>query len=241
MIDGLYDLLAKIGFSDPLHPPITHMPIGLVVGALIFFLIAIIFKRKNFELSARHACILAFVFAFPTILFGVFDWMHFYHATLMTPIIIKIILASIVIVTLGAGIILGGEIKLRNIWMTAIYAIAFVCVIGLGYFGASILYGRGMDEGKTGISKEAVAGKEIFAQNCMACHANGGNAVNSRYPLSKSKLLGDKSAFISFMRDPAKIIGATSEMPPFSKDVISDEDAGNLLEYIKSMVATAWK
>lgn len=144
MIDDLYSLLTKIGFKEPLHSPITHMPIGLVVGALIFFLVAVIFKRKNLILTARHASILAFIFAFPTILLGVMDWIHFYHATLFVPIMIKMALAGIALTVLGAGIILGSEIKLHTMTMTVLYVIAFIAMIGLGYFGSGIIYGRGL-------------------------------------------------------------------------------------------------
>lgn len=144
MLDELYALLSKIGFKEPLHSPITHMPIGLVVGALIFFLVAVIFKRKNLVLSARHASILAFIFAFPTIMLGVMDWIHFYHAALFVPIMIKMALAGIALTVLGAGIILGSEIKLHTMTMTVLYVIAFIAMIGLGYFGSGIIYGRGL-------------------------------------------------------------------------------------------------
>ena len=49
MFDSLYELIAKTGFTDPLHAPVTHIPIGLVVGAFIFFLLAVIFKRIKIE------------------------------------------------------------------------------------------------------------------------------------------------------------------------------------------------
>jgi uncharacterized membrane protein len=145
MIDELYLFLAKLGFKEPLHSPITHMPIGLAVGALIFFLVAIVFKKKNLVLTARHASILAFIFVFPTILLGVFDWIHFYHATLFTPIKIKMALAVLALLFLGVGIILGSEIKLHSLPMTIIYAATCVVMIGLGYFGAGIIYGRGLE------------------------------------------------------------------------------------------------
>ena len=144
MLDAFYEFLAKLGYNEPLHSPITHMPIGLSVGALIFFLAAIVFKRKQLVVTARHASILAFVFIFPTIIFGVFDWIHFYHATLYVPIIIKMWLASIALILIGAGIIVGSEIKLHAISMAIIYALIVVCMIGLGYFGAGIIYGRGL-------------------------------------------------------------------------------------------------
>jgi uncharacterized membrane protein len=144
MIDDLYALLARLGFAEPLHSPITHMPIGLAAGALIFFLIAVFFKRREMVVTARHASILAFVFVFPTIMLGVMDWIHFYHAVLFAPIIIKMILASVALVVLGAGIILGSEIKLHTVTTAVLYAVAFGAMVGLGYFGAGIIYGRGL-------------------------------------------------------------------------------------------------
>lgn len=146
MIDQLYQFLASIGFKEPIHPPITHMPIGLATGAIIFFLLAVLFKQKQFVLTSRHVSILAFVFAFPTILLGVIDWIHFYHGVFFVPIIIKMVLATILLIVLATGIIVGSEIKLHSWTMTILYAIAFVCVIGLGYYGSGIIYGRGLEQ-----------------------------------------------------------------------------------------------
>jgi uncharacterized membrane protein len=145
MIDQLFEILTKFGFNEPLHSPITHMPIGLITGAFIFFIVAVVFKKKVLVLTARHASILAFIFVFPTILLGVIDWIHFYQATLFTPILIKMSLASFLLIILGAGIILGSEIKLHSITMAVIYALAFAAATGLGYFGSGIIYGRGLE------------------------------------------------------------------------------------------------
>ena len=79
MIDSFYALLARIGFTDPPHALLTHMPIGLITGALLFFLVAVIFRRRVLAPTARHASILAFIFLFPTILFGVLDWLHYFR------------------------------------------------------------------------------------------------------------------------------------------------------------------
>ena len=144
MLDYLYAFLASHGFDEPLHSPVTHMPIGLTAGALLFFLVAVIFKKKALVLPARHASILAFIFVFPTIMLGVMDWIHFYHAALFTPIKIKMALASVAVIVLGAGIILGSEIKLHTMTMTILYAMAFFVMVGLGYFGSGIVYGRGL-------------------------------------------------------------------------------------------------
>lgn len=160
MIDALYALLATFGFNEPLHSPITHMPIGLVTGALIFFIVAVVFKKKELVLTARHASILAFIFVFPTIMLGVFDWIHFYHSALYTPIKIKMGLATLAMLLLGVGIILGSEIKLHSIAMTVIYAVTALVMVGLGYFGAGIIYGRGLEIKKVGQEVSVPAGHE---------------------------------------------------------------------------------
>jgi uncharacterized membrane protein len=171
MIDDLYTLLAKFGFNEPLHSPITHMPIGLAMGALIFFLFAVLFKKKEFVLTARHASVLAFVFVFPTILLGVFDWIHFYHATLYTPIKIKMGLAACVMLLLGTGIILGSEIKLHTISMTIIYAATCLVMVGLGYFGAGIVYGRGLEMKK--VEKKVSVSAKYKAEKVSVTKATG--------------------------------------------------------------------
>lgn len=157
MIDDLFAFLAKTGFKEPLHPPITHMPIGLAVGAFIFLLIAVFFKRNNFIPSVRHVSILAFVFAFPTILLGVIDWIHFYNAVPYTPIIIKMALATVLLIVLGAGIILGSEKKFHSLPMVFLSLLAVACVFGLGYFGSGIIYGRGLEIKKASIGHSTSA------------------------------------------------------------------------------------
>jgi uncharacterized membrane protein len=44
-MDFLYRFSESMGFDHPLHPALTHMPAGLVVGAFIFLLVALAFKR----------------------------------------------------------------------------------------------------------------------------------------------------------------------------------------------------
>ena len=58
--------------------------------------------------------ILAFIFVFPTILFGVFDWLHFFKGAFIAPIVYKMILASAVLVLLAIGIIVGSELQVRT-------------------------------------------------------------------------------------------------------------------------------
>jgi mono/diheme cytochrome c family protein len=262
MIDGIYQLLARLGFTDPLHAPVTHIPIGLVIGAFCLFYVAVIFKKKNLFLTARHVSILAFIFVFPTILLGVMDWMHFFKGALIPPIKMKMILATCLLLLLGAGIILGSEVKIRSAPMMVIYALAVVCVVGLGWFGARLVYGNwagsqpateaaapanpatgGAAAGAGSAGAQAAPsaarlGARLFAANCAACHPGGANVVAPELPLKGAKQLATEDAFVTFIRNPVMPNGAAGQMSAFPADQISDTDAANIYSYIQ---AQGWK
>ncbi len=252
MIDSLYALLARLGFSDPLHAPLTHIPIGLVIGAFLLFLVAVLFGKKNLVVTARHVSILAFIFVFPTILFGVFDWLHFFKGAMIAPIKYKMILASAVLVLLGIGIIMGSELNVRAAPMMVVYALAVVGVIGLGWFGGKLVYGgfspaaqaasasQAAPAAQQGAAPPVPAGQRLFASNCSACHPNGGNVIVAELPLKMSKKLASASAFTAFIRSPKMPDGSAGQMPSFADDQVSDRQAGELYSYIQSMLP-AWK
>jgi uncharacterized membrane protein len=232
VIDSFYALLAKAGFTDPPHALLTHFPIGLITGALLFFLVAVIFRRKVLVPTARHVFILAFIFIFPTILFGVLDWLHFFKGALILPIKFKIGLASAVLVITGAGVILGGEVKVHTIPQMVLYALAFVCVVGLGYFGAKLVYGGWGEKGiatgaPVGQEQAFASGAEAFTVNCQACHPGGGNVVDPKRPLKSSKKLESQAAFVAFIRSPG-----AGAMPPFGEELVSASKAEDLYLYV---------
>ena len=250
MIDSFYAWVVRLGFTDPLHAPVTHIPIGLVIGAFLFFLVAVVFNRKNLELTARHVSILAFIFVFPTILLGVMDWLHFFKGVLVAPIKYKMVLASAVLVLLAAGIIIGGELKVRTWPLMVIYALAVVAVVGLGWFGGKLVYGGFSPSAASpaAVSSSAPAapssptalGQRVFSSNCSACHPGGGNAIVAQLPLKSSKKLATETSFISFIRSPTMPNGSQGEMPPFPADQLPDKQASALYAYIQSMLP-AWK
>lgn len=239
MIDAFYDLLLRIGFTDPPHALLTHMPIGLITGSLLFFLVAVIFRRKVLVPTARHVFILAFIFLFPTILFGVLDWLHYFKGAMITPIKFKIGLAAAVLAVTGAGVVLGSEVKVHTIPQMVLYALAFVCVVGLGYFGAKLVYGGWSGEGAgaeapAGQEEAFASGSEVFAANCQACHPNGGNVVDPALPLKNSRRLASLEAFTAFIRSPSLPDGSTGSMPAFGEELISAQQAGNLYVYVSN-------
>ncbi|MDA8425446.1 MAG: hypothetical protein M0Z80_04855 [Treponema sp.] len=264
MIDALYRMLNSLGFTDPIHSPLTHIPIGLVIGAFVFFAVALIFKRERLALTARHVSILALIFVFPTIVSGVLDWIHFYHGVFMPAIKVKIVLAALLVVLLVIGVVLGGKAKPRDGWMMVIYAVCVLLVVGLGYYGAGIIYGR--DTGAAALSAaaspaavsaapraptkaadaptetaatagDAKAGRRLFADGCEGCHPNGGNVFVSSLPVHGSKRLATLADFVAFIRRPSMPDGSAGNMPAYPASTVSASAAKDLYAY----VTTAWK
>lgn len=249
MIDSLYRLLGRLGLSYPIHPPVAMVPVGLVTGALVFFAIALILKRRRFVPTARQVSILALAFVLPAILFGVFDWMHFYHGAMMPAIRVKLGLAAALLVLLGLGLILGSEPKPRSAAMAVIYACSFLAVAGLGHFGSGLVYGRGgeVEEQRIGRAEgppegggpalpegKDLDGKALFASNCEGCHAGGGNAIVASLPIKGSKKLADFAAFQRFIAAPTMPDGKTGDMPPFGEDALEEGQAKALFSFVKA-------
>jgi uncharacterized membrane protein len=190
MIEYIFQTLSKFGYTHPLHPTLTHLPIGMVMGAFFFVLVALIFSRIKLTQTARHCTVLALIAAVPTGLLGLMDWQHFYGGSLLFPIKMKLILAGILILFLLLTVIFGffGE-KLSKI-VVSLYVLCLVSVIGLGYFGGEMVYGiklpaAGVAEGPAG------EGAIVFKQNCSACHLTDSTATKIG-PGLKGLFKGDK-------------------------------------------------
>ena len=228
IFDPFYQALATLGYTDPVHPPLTHMPIALVTAALIFGLAARLWRRDLLGLSARHCLVLAWLFFFPTVLLGFMDWQHFYQGAWLFPIVVKIWLAGFLFVLLTMGVILVWRGQGDSKVLLVIYVLSFCTVVGLGYFGGRLVFG-GWAEPPPGAAR---AGLQIFKENCRACHANGGNIVMFQYPLKGSDKLADFNGFLAFIRDPRLDDGTKGPMPDFPPEAIPDQQARDLYQYL---------
>ena len=141
MIESVYALLAKVGFTHPLHPALTHIPMGMVMGCFFFGFLAWYAKKSDFHKTCLHCSVLALIFIVPTIVAGIFDWQHRYGGRYETLIVIKMILAVVLTGLLGYSIVLnrqGAETKK----LFLIYALCLVCAVGLGFSGGQLVYGQ---------------------------------------------------------------------------------------------------
>jgi mono/diheme cytochrome c family protein len=257
MIENLFGLLKSLGYDRPIHGLLSPMPIGLATGALLFFAAALLFKRRSLALSARHVSILALAFAVPVILFGAFDWIHFYHGAFTSAIKIKMGLSLALLVLLGAGIIAGGEAKPRGLLMLAIYVLSFAAVAALGLYGSSIAYsGGGGETLAIGLSEaprkapqkpserldspraeaageeKGEAGEAIFESDCAGCHPGGENVIVASLPIKGSKRLAGLEAFRKFLRSPAMPDGKAGDMPPFAVEALGDDKVSALYSFV---------
>ena len=228
IFNPLYNVLAAMGFTDPIHPPLTHIPIGVVVAALIFGLTGWLLRRPALGQAARYCLGLAWLFIFPTVLLGFMDWQHYYQGAWLLPIIVKISLASFLFVLLSIGLILVKTGREESKALLAIYLIAFLTVGGLGYFGGRLVFG-----GRAPAAPPALeAGKKLFENNCMACHPNGGNAIMPEAIIIGSDELKDLPTFLGWIRDPRLDNGKKGPMPDFLPGKISDGQARQLYDYL---------
>ena len=99
-VDVFYAFLDRIGYMHPIHPAMVHMPIGLVVGAAAFLGMAFFPRFRSFRRSAHHATVLALIFWFPTVIFGVMDWQRYLGGAWLFDIKIKMALARTLLVLL---------------------------------------------------------------------------------------------------------------------------------------------
>jgi uncharacterized membrane protein len=235
MIESVYQILAKIGFTHPLHPPATHLPAGLIIGGFVFALIAWIFNRKSLAQTARHCFILALVMAVATILLGLMDWQHRFGGAYLFEIKMKLVLAGILLFLLLVAVVYAALTGTFSKTLVAIYALCLLTVIGLGYFGGELVYGT-----KTGKETEtkglAADGSALFKQNCSACHFTDSTATKvgpglkgvfaqDKFPISGQPVSDD--SFRQILKTPY------SKMPPFGH--LADEQVDALLDYLKTL------
>jgi mono/diheme cytochrome c family protein len=235
MIESFYQILAKIGYTHPLHPPATHLPAGLIIGGFVFALFAWIFNRKGLKQTARHCFILALVAAVPTILLGLMDWQHRFGGAYLFEFKMKLALAGILLFLLLVAVVYAALSGTFTKTLLGIYALCLLIVIGLGYFGGELVYGT-----KTGTGAEtkslAGEGAALFKQNCSACHFTDSTEVKvgpglkglfaqDKFPVSGNPVSDD--GFRQLLKTPY------SKMPPFGQ--LADEQVNALLDYLKKL------
>ncbi len=140
MVENFYSLLAKIGYSHPVHPMLTHIPMGMVIAMVVFSFLGLIWKEKNFAQTAFYCAVFALASILPVISAGFLDWLHFQQGEWNPYIIIKMVLAGVLTVLLVFAVVLYRKGTLPG-KMFLIYLLCLGCAGGLGYCGGTLVYG----------------------------------------------------------------------------------------------------
>ncbi len=86
------------------------------------------------------------------------------------------------------------------------------------------------DTVQTGTEAVPSPGEALFTQHCAVCHPNGGNIINPDKPLDRASLerngITGPADIVAIMRKPGP------GMMIFDQNVISDQDAEKIAEYI---------
>lgn len=228
MIEDIYQLLEKAGYAHPIHPPLTHLPSGLAVGALIFGFLSALFRRPVFAATARHCFILALVFVFPTAYFGYTDWVHYYAGIWTFPIKIKIVLTGILTLLMVIGIYLqyGRSPSMKSVLI--VYLLSVLAVTGLGYYGGNLVFSAE----KPAATEDLKAGEMLYAANCGTCHPQGGNIMNPALPVKGSNYLKTFHAFLNFNRKPQMPDGTKGLMPSIPPEKVPDAEMKLIYDYV---------
>jgi uncharacterized membrane protein len=141
MIESLYTLLAKVGFTHPLHPALTHIPMGMVMGCFFFGFLVWSAKKTDFHKTCLHCSVLALIFIVPTIGAGILDWQHLYGGRYQALIIVKMILAAVLTALLGYSVVLNRQgTDTKKLFI--VYALCLACAVGLGFSGGELVYSK---------------------------------------------------------------------------------------------------
>ncbi len=140
MIERLYSLLETLGFSHPLHPMLTHIPMGMIIGMVTFSLLGIVWKKPNFSQTAYHCSIFALLAVIPVISAGILDWQQFQEGEWSGLIVAKMVLGGTLTALLATSVILKKKgVPTKKLLL--IYLLCLACAGGLGYSGGELVYG----------------------------------------------------------------------------------------------------
>lgn len=138
MIELIYKTLESVGFTHPIHPAMTHIPMGMAIGAFLFRIGS--YKIDELAKTAHYCLILALIFMPPTALLGIMDWKYRYMSKMSDLIIAKMALAFALTVFLALTIYLFKKRNIGKSVITILYLLCMCTAIPLGYIGGKLIF-----------------------------------------------------------------------------------------------------
>ncbi len=236
MIQSIYQALANLGYHHPLHPAIVHLTIGMVVGALIFGLLAWLAQSAAMARTAKNCIVLALISVIPTAAIGYADWQQFFAGVWIFPIRWKLILSVALFVILFIAWLSARKSEKTYVGHVFIYFICFAIVTAIGYFGAELVHGKKIISQKEPLKESVEEGTVIFARSCSICHFTEttdnkigpslkGLFQQKNFPVSQWPVT--RESFEKQLRTPFK------NMPAF--DELEDEQIEALIAYLQTI------
>ena len=139
MLDFIYNTLASIGFTHPLHPVTTHIPMGMAIGGFIFKLAS--YKWDSLSKSAYYCYFMALIFSPFAIITGLMDWQQKFGGTINNTIMVKIISVIVFIILLLFFIYLNNKIKSEKKIIFILYLLCFLNALIIGFIGGQLVFG----------------------------------------------------------------------------------------------------
>jgi len=141
MTETIFEFLSKIGFHHPIHPALTHIPMGMVMGAAMFRVLSLIPRMKFLARTGYHCVVLGLLGIFPTAFAGYLDWQHTFQGQWEFLIILKMVLAVLLTLLMATILYLDDTETPKLNKVTLLYCLAVLCAIGLGFSGGELQYG----------------------------------------------------------------------------------------------------
>lgn len=141
MTEVIFGFLNSIGFTHPLHPTFTHIPMGMVIGAVVFRLASFLPRLKMLARTGYHCVILALLGIAPTTFTGYLDWQHRFGGGWEFLIVLKMALAAVLTGLLLLTAIKDDPDNRRFDRCTGWYLLMALVAIALGYSGGELQYG----------------------------------------------------------------------------------------------------
>jgi uncharacterized membrane protein len=141
MTEMIFEFLSKVGFTHPLHPALTHIPMGMVMGAVVFRLASFLPRLKVLAKTGYHCVILGLLGIAPTAFAGYLDWQHRYEGAWEFLIILKMVLAGLLAILMISVAIMDDPENPKLDRKTGFYLLMVLLAIGLGFSGGELQYG----------------------------------------------------------------------------------------------------
>jgi len=244
MIDGFYNALQGIGYTHPIHPFWVHVPIGMVVAVFLFGLGAWLLKKPVLAQTARHCSMMAIIFTVPAVLAGLMDWQYFYGGAWLVPIIVKMVLAGLLIAAIGTAALRGLSKSIEIKRLMPLYFFCFLLVLGLGFFGSELVFGK---RGSTSPVKNTGAafapkgsltqdGADLFAKRCAFCHLTASRKTKigpGLRGLYRRKTLPVSHRPVTEDNIRRQLTAPVKNMPSFPE--LSNQEVRSLIAYMKTI------